>query len=431
MRIRQILPLVALAPCLAAPVSAGSGEPPEGLPLGNWILAPYFQVDYQDDDNIFRRNDENTPVGDRVTSFTGGLLANLPVRNSLIQLGYEATQLNYADNEFSRDFDQEVWTEIGLNFSSRDQLFIRERYNRGVTDLQTVDQGGELVFQGEPFNLNRWEVELVRSIPLRQGYAVRVTRTDLNFQGEPADVEDCPAEDLTCFPFFDYRGFDMAAEYRQPLGPNNWFLARHGSKRFNHYGANRPDLVGIPFRREEQDSYGIGLRGTLGGLHPYFFYLGHGRLRFRQVRKGGAPADFDGISGAGSWVFNVAGNGRLSLAVDRRPLPSNFNTYYLVNQLRLGYERQWLRRARYGVNLLLGYNRYGGLLTDDRGEPLADCGLEIRKDRLQRLEGRLEWFAHPRVGFQVRAGYDRRGSNCDAADFDATVVSTGVRIGWF
>ncbi|NIM62818.1 MAG: hypothetical protein GTO30_14590, partial [Acidobacteria bacterium] len=75
---------------------------------------------------------------------------------------------------------------------------------------------------------------------------------------------------------------------------------------FNHYAANRPDLVGIPFRHEEQDDYGIGLRGTLAGLHPYFFYLGYGRLRFTEVRKGGAPEDFNGITGAGRWIFNTA-----------------------------------------------------------------------------------------------------------------------------
>ncbi len=90
-----------------------------------------------------------------------------------------------------------------------------------------------------------------------------------------------------------------------------------------------------------------------------------------------------------------------------------------------------MRQARYGVDLLLGYNRYGDLLRDDQGVPFAECGTEIRKDRLQRLEGRLEWLAHARVGFQVRAGFDRRRSNCEFSEFDAKVISTGVRIGWF
>ena len=77
---------------VAGPAVARSvGYPPEGLPVGRMILAPYFVSQVGVEDNLFRLS--SCPVDEpdcfepqMVARNMLGLAARLPVRNSLIEL---------------------------------------------------------------------------------------------------------------------------------------------------------------------------------------------------------------------------------------------------------------------------------------------------------------------------------------------------------
>ena len=61
-------------------------DPPAGWSIGNWIVAPYVELETAAEDNIFRRNASVGAgrVADRFTSLRGEVAATLPFRQSLM-----------------------------------------------------------------------------------------------------------------------------------------------------------------------------------------------------------------------------------------------------------------------------------------------------------------------------------------------------------
>ncbi len=336
------------------------------------------------------------------------------MRNSLFTLLYEARKLDYGRFAPSRDLEQMGGVAFQFNFGSGDTLLVTETYTKGITDVRAIDEGGEFEFQGAPFNLNRIEAVWSRTTPARQGFIIRVARVDLNFDSdEPV-------------PFFDYRGFESTFEYRQPLANAKWLRVYYDSRRFNHYQANDPTTVGQPFRKEEADTLQVGLGGSLGGGTPFNLRLGYGKFRLA-----GSGAEFDGLVGSADASIRVAPRTSLSLVLWRRPLPSAFPTYYIVNLFQVGVERPFMREFMVGARLAYSYNKYGDEIVDSAGNPLPGCSAPVRKDHRGLVEGYFDWRIHPRFAIRVAAGRQRRVSNCASAEFEANAISTGIRLGWF
>lgn len=395
---------------------------PDGMAVGRWFLSPYFFQGFQYDDNVFRRPGE--PQSDRISRTTVGIEASLPVSNSFFDLGYMADRFDYAENQFSRDWAQEASAGWRINFGSGDRLVLSERYYRGITDMAAIDEGGELVFQGQGYNLNRWNVELSRSIRKRPGYLVRITRADLNWVA--------PEDEDRQVPFFDYRGYDTRFEYRHPVPPGNWVIVHSHVRRFDHYRARGysdpetglPDSeVGVPFRSEESESVLVGLLGTLGRDQPFFARVGWGRFAYTGLEA--SQKEFRGLVGQAQWSLRVGSRTRVELNANRRPLPSSFPTYYIVNELRVRADREWLRYSRAGVELLYSRNRYGEPL------PLTGCGDQIRRDTRWLVEAFMDWLVSSKFGFRMAAAHYERGSNCAAADYSANSLTAGITLGWF
>jgi len=419
-------------------------ELPRGMPVGPWILAPYFDGSVVADDNVFRSpdapntvcsNDSNrrcrtdvdceirpdelpptcrTPESDRITSVTGGVVASLPIRNSILQLDYEGNFRRYAENTFQRDLAHDFGLGFEMNFSSGDQLVIGEHYSLGISDIQTIDPGGgcERVFDGQPFTYNRFDVEVSRNVQDRRGYTVQLSRVDLVY------------DDQGGFEFFDYRGYEGSGEYRHPLPGRLALVGYYGFRRFDHFLSEDEEIVyapGEPYRRERYDSAQLGIQGFIGRRQPFYVRLGTARFSYDWLDRD-ATADFSGLVGAASWRLSLGTKSTMEIDMQRRPLPSNFETYYIINELRLKFARRWLRRSRFGLNLLASVNRYGDLIG---GEP------ELRRDQRQSVEGYLDWFFRGKIGVRVALARQRRRSNFAAVGYDATVLTTGFRVGWF
>jgi hypothetical protein len=415
--------LLALVALSAGPAGARStGRPPEGLTVGRWVLAPYFISQFGLEDNLFRLNSCSADNPDcldtqRVSRNALGIAARLPVRNSLFELNYQVDKRQYERSDPPRrPYEQMAGALFRFNFGSGDQLVISDTYTRGASDVRAVDEGGEFEFRDQPYDLNRFEVTWSRTIPSRQGFIIRVARVDLNFES--------PDETSGPVPFFDYRGFDSAFEYRQPMAGRKWLRVYFESRRFNHYEPNAPDLKGIPFRKEVADTLQVGLGGVAGPNKPFNLRIGYGRFSLE-----GTGAEFKGLLGAADLALLVGGRTKVTFNFWRRPLPSNFDTYYIVNSLRIGAERPFLRVFSGGVSLVHSRSEYGDLL------PLLDendeLETEIRKDVRYLLEAYLDWFIHPRLALRLTGGHQQRLSTASSSEFEANAVAVLLRLGWF
>jgi hypothetical protein len=392
--------LVLLAPTCAALAQ----ETADGFILGRWILAPWMGARYGVDSNVFREV-EGQEEEDTITGWGGGLEALLPFRKSMLRLNYEATDLEYAENVFDRTLAQKIGADLELSFRSGDVLALRESYTQ---DFARIEEQVEDVFTGQPYNINQWEVELRRELPQQQGYRMRVRRRDLIYE-----------DTLTTGFAFEYRGFDNSFEYYQPLGERSKGVAQYRMRRFNHYDPTDPDAVGTAFRKEETDSLLVGLQGQLGDQQPYQVRLGYASFKYKGVDS----EDFTGIVGALNWRIVLGGRTDLRLSLTREPLPSNFDTFYINNELRSLLTRQW-RRFEGGADLRANLYTYGDEdltvgCTGTRQDTSYDAGLF------------WEWKIHPRFSFDVEGHHYDRSSNCDGFDYTATSLETGFSLGWF
>jgi hypothetical protein len=395
--------ILALAPCARAAV-------PEGVQAGPWLLAPYLSTSFEGSDNVFYDSRENPRrTGDYITTLGGGIEANLPFSNSNLMLKYDAKQLNFQTVEFPRDLRQLGQIDLELNFKTGDTLSFKDTFRK---DFTAIDIGSEQPqFTGEPYNLNSWEIELARNDIARQGYLIRVRRQDFNHEGtEPVN-------------FFEYRGFDNAFEYRQPMPNRRSWVARYESRRFNHYVPQASGgVVGVPFRKELSDSILFGVRGLLGRDQPYFIRLGFGRFRYQSQN----PSRIQGVVGSAARRLVIGGRSTLDLYAVRRPLPSNSADQYVNNGVRAIFERQWLHFES-GTEAEVVFNNYDG----PGGGNCGASGDDDRQEKIFHVEAYGGWRVHRRMRFKVSGFYDTRSSNCVNFDYDVLGFETGLALGWF
>jgi len=286
-------------------------------------------------------------------------------------------------------------------------VIVDDTFTRGASDVKIVDEGGELVYRDAPFDYNRAEVVWQRAIPGRAGFAVRVARVDLQFEPDPT------------VPFFDYSGWDTALEYRHPIPGRRWLRLYYDSRRFDHFEAGVDHSTSEPFRQEQSDSLQGGVVGFVGRDHPFDVRVGYGK--FRLV---GTGAEYNGVVGLANVTLNLGGRTWLNAVLWRRPLPSNFPTYYIVNSLRVSVERNWVRNMKAGIAVEHSRNRYLDPLPIDEGQ-------EIREDQRYLWEGYLDWSVHPQLAVRLTAGRQRRDSNFPQIEYSATGAALGLRLGWF
>jgi hypothetical protein len=382
---------------------------PEGIPVGPWFLAPRFGTSYETSDNIFYSNDVRAE-SDQVTSIGGGVLATMPFGHSRLELDYQAEKENYKDNDFPRDVTQVAQVDLELNFRSGDTLSLRDVYRRDFARAEEVDAGGELAsVDGEPYNINRWEIELSRDDLRRQGYLVRIRRQDFIYEGD---------KDIG---FFEYRGFHTVFEYRQPLPEQRGWVLRYTARRFNHYDPfEEAAPKGVPFRKEKSDAVLLGLVGLLGERQPFRVNLGYGRFSY----DGQSKSEFDGLVGMGAWRLHLGGRTMLDLEAVRRPLPSNSRTHYINSAVRADLQREWLRYES-GTEIEIVRNDYSEVTAE-----FGPCDGK-RRDTTYKAEAYLGWRVHDRLRFRVSSFHTSRSSTCVLSGYEVTGVESSLTFGWF
>lgn len=433
-------------------------EVPDGLPVGPVLFTPWFQTEVLADDNIFRRSENGSPgpEADVATTLRGGVAAIIPIRMSNLEIGYEGSTFSYRDTDFSGTETHTGFVVFDLNFSSHNTLHIEETYTRGVTELlrfsSDIDSEGnivlsqEIIRQGVPFAHNVWAVEWLREVARRPAWRARIERSDLRYRPDELPLVDGETQAI---PWLDHEGWEVEYEYVQPIYRRGGLTAKYNARRQDQFepvsNLNSPVPGSVLLRREVYDGLEVGYRGLISRRQPLVVSLGYGKLAFRDVQVGDEPSNYRGLVGRIHWGLPIGGLSNMAITLDRRPLSSIFNTYYIINEVRVRFDRRFRGVSRWGVNLLASSNGYGDIVKEsvtggftldciDPAAPVApgaDPVLIVRHDRGQRVEGFWEWFIQPRITLRMAATHNRRNSNCDQLSFRSNGLSMTFKVGWF
>ncbi|MCH7781235.1 MAG: hypothetical protein IH848_10335, partial [Acidobacteria bacterium] len=165
---------------------------------------------------------------------------------------------------------------------------------------------------------------------------------------------------------------------------------------------------------------------------PLYVSIGYGKFSFRDVQGGDEPSNYRGLVGDFRWRLPLGGVSNMDVTLKRRPLSSIFNTYYIINELRVRLDRRFQQVSRYGFSLLASTNRYGDIVsTTATGLAAVSCVDIIRHDRRKQVQGFWEWIIQPRVTLRMTATHNRRDSNCDLASYRSNGLSMTFKVGWF
>ncbi len=408
-RVSALAGLFILVVAATGPRTLGA-EVPEGLPAGPWIFSPFLVFGYEYDSNpLFRPESVGS---DRIAILTPGLGAFLPIGNSGFRLQVERSHYNYELLDLDDNQVTEIHAAADLGFSSSDRLLMAFDRTSGLArTVQAFDEGGEAVFQGDTFDLNKSTVELSRSVYGHRGYLFRVERRDLVFDPN------------TTANFFNYRGWSYAAEYREPVSPQRWLVVALEGRKYDHFQV----LIepGAIYRQEDSRMVYIGLDGRFTRQWRTRVRLGYGDFRFPMADG----QDFSGVVGDFNLSYRSPGE-RLDvqLLANRRPYASFFfnNTYYLNTSVGLNANYAVRPRLTFGGRAFYGHSTYGDRLVNP-GDPQE--GL-IREDQFRTVElsGRVDLA--PWVGITVSARESRRTSNYEGVEYEAKSVFGGLAIGW-
>jgi hypothetical protein len=428
---------LALLPAAGA-VSAGTNQDaPDGMPAGPVYFAPWFQTEVLADDNLFRLSDEQAS-DDVATTVRVGVTAQIPVRMSNLEIGYEGSTFAYRDTNFANTATHIGSVAFDLNFSSYNTLRIEETYTSGVTELQRADVTGDIIRQGVPYARNRWAVEWLREVTRGPSFRARIERGDLKYRPDELTID---------IPWLDHEGWEVEYEYIQPFYRRGGLIGKYNARRQDQFEAGTmsnwdpPVPDSVPLRREEYDGFEVGYRGLIGRHQPLLISLGYGKLALRDIQGSDeTPSDYRGLIGTINWRLPVGGLSNMAVTLNRRPLSSIFNTYYIVNDLRVRFDRRFREVSQWGVNLLASSNRYGDAVDTTATMQFVPCNLDdkktgdqnfARKDRGQQIEGFWEWTVQPRVALRMAATHNRRDSNCNLADYSSNALGMTFKLGWF
>ena len=402
--------LGAAASILAVTAAIAADEPPPGIVVGVVILQPVLEIGGESTTNPFYEPPERDPQADDILTTGVGLAAIIPFRESRVDLAAGYRRYDYRTSVVDRDDEVFGRAAVDLAFSTFDHLELAVERQEGLAQATLVDPGGEFTFDGQPFATNMYAARAWREEPGRRGYEVRASHTDLNFE-EGVDVQ-----------YFDYRGLDLSAEYREPLNPRLWLTATYAGRRYNQYLTTDPP--GTLFREEISDMVYAGFRGLAGPRRSFFGRIGWGDFRF----PGGTASDYSGVVADGGVRWTIGTRAVLEGDVWQLPYPSLFanQNYFLTRGARAGVRYVATRRFTVGGSFSWSRARYGDPLVNP-GDPQE--GLIREDDRTAYLV-----YANLQVrntlGLRAEARRESRDSNYEGVGYDLDSLFVGVSLGW-
>lgn len=413
------VPRVAFAALMALGVvpatSASENLPSDGIAVGRWLLKPYVVVGVESNSNPFYRSESDVdlpPESEIVTRFRPTVSAVLPFRESALTFDFDGTRYGYSETEaLDGEWALDGAATLDLRFSTGDALVFRGQRIEGVATTTAFDPGGETVFRGEKFAYTNGSVALRREVPGRRGWNVEAVHEVLDFD---EGVEAA---------FFDFRGWSVDAEYREPFGGGFWGTVGWEARRYDNYRANRPEEVGIAYRVESSGIGWLGAKSVPGRPLDWSLRVGRADLDF----EGESRSTYKGFVGEAGAGVNLGRGLSLRAEAQWRPYPSAFfdNDYYLSGNVRLSLQRSAPTGTVFGAALQFGGLRY------DRAVPDGASGWVLRRDQLAGAELYATVPIRRWVGVRLGASHQRRTSTYPTSDYNVTSVFGGLTLGWF
>jgi len=364
-----------------------------------------------EDSNVFYTSrSTGRPVRDRLFRFDPTVRATWPFRNSTLDLRYQASRLDYGTVRLERNWSQQLVAEVSLLFSSWDRLSASASRTKGVSETVLFDPGGEALFEGAPYDFDVQKVELKREVYGRRGYRFAAARSSLSFS---------PGARVS---FFDYEGLDVNLDVREPISSRFWVTSAYLGRRYDHFRVSGSSLGPRFFRREESDHVLTGFQGLVRERSPFEVLVGRAVARF----PGRGRSEFRGLVYDGRLQLALGGGAAVGVSVSRKVWPSFFgeNDYYVSESLGGRFERQAPGRLLVGIAGTAWRNRYPRPVTFSGADSV------LRRDRTWSVEAYATFLLRESYGLRLSVRHEDRQSSYEPADYEKTVVSGGIALGW-
>jgi len=307
-----------------------------GIPVGKFMFYPSTVFDLGHTSNVLYSSD---PIPSGIVVARVNLIMDMPLGPHHIRWSYSPQYKDYTtdrfvnDDPFSHFFDFEGRFQAGRSFS----LGFTYRYVQGVTELQEVDPGNELVFGLTPFTLNEPRLDMEFRFGARQRLTVSPRYTKSRF-----------ADPVQAFNL-DYETQAVDARYGfQVTRPSEFYFlytredtTQARTTLFFSEATLVTEAAGIGFRRSVNDNVVTSFSTA-----------------YTSVDVLGRDSDFAGLSFEAEGNWNLTDLMQVNVRGQRRPFQSFFlnNGFYVNNLLsarlihQIGSRTYWQLFASYQIN---------------------------------------------------------------------------------
>ncbi|MFQ5669578.1 MAG: hypothetical protein ACE5HD_03535 [Acidobacteriota bacterium] len=414
----------------------------QGIPLGKGIFYPAIAIEGASDDNLFQQEDDRISVNS--TAIGPDLEWHLPLSRSLLTLIYKPRLRRYENNVIPSTTSHRFDGEFTLELPSDTLFTVKDSFERGNLEIREFT-GGEPTFGGDRFTRNVYQAGFEMPIGPRQKVEIGLfggsTRFDELESASFIDLSDqgvLASWSISLTTELDYRVEARGSRVREDRPP----------VRFLDFQSQMPillqDLVADQF---DQRSIRSGLEGRIGKVLETRTFLGFTIQDFEDS----AQSDYRGPTLESEWRLRLTSSLGVRVLARRQPFASAFNVanFFVAEDASAFLEWQTPRRLTVSVGGSRQKNSYKDPIQTNLDGSTATginaAGDDIlpdpstgfvtgvfRKDRIRRVEGRVEFAFRPhRLAAFVELIDERRASNITFSQFNRRVVRLGLRFGWF
>lgn len=416
---RPAVASVVLALASAGTALAQLDDPSVGaraIPAGPFVLYPIASTDVEVTDNLFYNS--RNPVSALVFRVTPGILARLPMGQSVFNVGYALQYKTYdgadIDDNVSHFFRADGTFQFGSGFT----VAFSEDYQNGVLDTQNFDPGGEVRFLGDSYARNLLEVDLSHGRwGRRVGLATGLARVDFDEQQRQTGLFDTRGLFVRAY------GESRRTAWRTLFG--EMVFVTTDLSRSLLLPTGDPDDPEVEFQ-DDREQDGVEVAGGVRMVLSPGSYL-QARVAYTDKRFVALAGDlttenrestYRGVVGDATFSKSIPGRPRLVVRALRDVYPSIFldNDYYISNRLSALLESPARLRLRIGGQVTYYMNDYPQSVPRRK-----DDTLEGRLWLGYRLGSGLEWGVYTR--------HTSRTSSLPLLGYDATTYGVMLQMG--
>ncbi|MCI4397757.1 MAG: outer membrane beta-barrel protein [Acidobacteria bacterium] len=400
--------------CLFLAVVGVAAYAGDGIPMGNAIFYPSVEAVYTHTDNLFLL-DKNEPGGEFSDSFwliRPTLGFELPMKESYVKFNlsyqykdYDKYQISTHDAWFA-DFDSK-WA-----FSNGGDIYFRNHYVRGVTEVNQFDPNYEATFGNARFDHDY--AQLGVELPINK----------LNTLGIEAGYNyvDFSNSDESYIPFYGYEQWMGTLRWKYHYSPeSSWIFEYNYTDSKPRSNALDYTLMTTLDKKYTANTFMFGWEGSLAHRLSGFAKAGFEEMRFDNNNY----SDYSGFVAEAGLGMQFAEFVRGDLNIYRRASQSafNVNNYYTATGAEFQIHHQVTKYFFWAAGYMYQENRYpDAIKADVNGDGFVDALLYLwtagqdRKDKISRARGEIGFHFTQQLSLRLNYQYEDRNSNVSYVD---------------